>query len=221
MSEVSKEGRTILFVSHNMNAIEQLCDHVILMNNGNVIKKSKNVREVIHDYLAYNKDDSIQSEWFNKENKYKDKNFQLTYYGIRNESSKVLTQASRNDEEVNIVIEGVVEELDKALQVGYALYDEENNLLYWSIFNDGEEKDWPEVKKGKNIFSSIIPKRFLNEGTYRVEVIVALYFRYWVIQPLKNSPSIFFTVQGGLSDSPYWMMRRPGILAPELKWSIA
>ena len=221
MGEVSKEGRTILFVSHNMNAIEQLCDHVILMNNGNVIKKSKNVREVIHDYLAYNKDDSNQSEWFNKENKYKDKNFQLTYYGIRNESSKVLTQASRNDEDINIIIEGVVEELDKALQVGYALYDEENNLLYWSIFNDGEEKDWSEVKKGKNKFSSTIPKRFLNEGTYRVEVIVALYFRYWVIQPLKNSPSIFFTVQGGLSDSPYWMMRRPGILAPELKWSIA
>jgi len=83
-----------------------------------------------------------------------------------------------------------------------------------------EEKDWSEVKKGKNIFSSIIPKRFLNEGTYRVEVIAALYFRYWVIEPLKNSPSIFFTIQGGLSDSPYWMIRRPGVLAPELKWSI-
>lgn len=221
MSEVSKEGRTILFVSHNMNAIEQLCDNIILMNDGELVKKSKNVREVIHDYLAYNKDDLNQSEWFNKDNNHKDENFQLTYCGVHNVDGNVLTQASKNDEGINIVIEGIVKELDKALQVGYALYNGENNLLYWSIFNDGEEKDWPKVKKGKNKFSSTIPKRFLNEGTYRVEVIVALYFRYWVIEPLKNSPSIFFTIQGGLSDSPYWMKKRPGVLAPKLKWSVS
>ena len=220
MGEVSKQGRTILFVSHNMNAIEQLCDHAILMHNGSVVKKSMNVREIIHDYLAYSKDNSNQSEWYNDEDKYQDKNFKLTYYAVQDSNGDTLTQASKNDDEINIVIEGNIEELDKALQVGYALYNDENNLLYWSIFNDGEEKNWPGVKKGKNRFISTIPKRFLNEGTYRVEVIVALYFRYWVIEPLKNSPSIFFTIQGGLSDSPYWMIKRPGILAPELKWSI-
>jgi len=220
MSEVSKEGRTILFVSHNMNAIEQLCDNVILLKTGKVINQSTNVRKVIHEYLAYNKDDVNQSEWFNEDEKYKDKNFQLTYCGVHNVEGRALIQASKNNEVINIVIEGVVEALDKALQVGYALYDGENNLLYWSIFNDGEEKDWPKVKRGENKFMSTIPKRFLNEGTYRVEMIVALYFRHWIIEPLKNSPSIFFTIQGGLSDSPYWMIRRPGILAPELKWSI-
>lgn len=220
MNEVSKEGRTILFVSHNMNAIEQLCNHAILMGDGKLIKKSSNVRDVIHDYLAYNEDDTSQSEWFNTENKYKDQNFQLTYFGVQDNTNKAVRQAVRNDAEVNIVIKGQVEELDKALQVGYALYDEENNLLYWSIFNDSAEKDWPQVKKGSNDFTSQIPKRFLNEGTYRLEVIVALYFRYWIIEPQKNSPSVFFTIQGGLSNSPYWMIRRPGILAPELKWSI-
>ena len=34
MGEVSKEGRTILFVSHNMNAIEQLCNKGILLSQG-------------------------------------------------------------------------------------------------------------------------------------------------------------------------------------------
>jgi lipopolysaccharide transport system ATP-binding protein len=34
MGDVSKSGRTILFVSHNMGAVEQLCNRVILLRNG-------------------------------------------------------------------------------------------------------------------------------------------------------------------------------------------
>ena len=50
MDEVSKkEGRTILFVSHNMNAIEQLCSRVVLLDKGKVIKNSDNVRMLLKD----------------------------------------------------------------------------------------------------------------------------------------------------------------------------
>jgi len=50
MGEVANEGRTILFVSHNMSAIQNLCNRCILLENGR-IKKSGNTREVIDDYL--------------------------------------------------------------------------------------------------------------------------------------------------------------------------
>ena len=220
MDEVSKAGRTILFVSHNMNAIEQLCDQVILLGNSKLIKKGANVREGIHAYLSFNKSKVPKSEWVNKGYKYKDKNFHLISFMVQDDKGEVVTEAIKNDGAFDIVIEGKVDELDKALQVGYALYDEDNKLLYWSIFNDSAEKDWPEVKKGLNSFHAEIPKRFLNEGTYRLELIISLYFRRWIIEPQKNSPIIFFTIQGGLSDSPYWMIRRPGVLAPELKWRI-
>src|ERR1700710_1635663 len=52
MGDVSKgEGRTVLFVSHNMSAIQKLCNNVILLNNGEIdgIDKSKSV---ISSYLA-------------------------------------------------------------------------------------------------------------------------------------------------------------------------
>jgi len=39
MDDVSKEGRTILFVSHNMAAIEALCENAILLKQGLVVKK--------------------------------------------------------------------------------------------------------------------------------------------------------------------------------------
>lgn len=51
MQDVSRgEGRTVLFVSHNMASIRQLCRHCILLNNGS-IEKSGDVNNIIDYYL--------------------------------------------------------------------------------------------------------------------------------------------------------------------------
>ena len=53
MGEVSKgQGRTVLFVSHNMQAVKLLCHSSILLNNGS-ISASGNTSEVINDYLSF------------------------------------------------------------------------------------------------------------------------------------------------------------------------
>ena len=106
---------------------------------------------------------------------------------------------------------------ESSLQVGYAIYTDDGNLLYWTSHTDMREDEWPKLDKGCYVFRSQIPKRFLNEGTYRIELIAALYFKQWLYQPGKNSPAICFAIQGGLSDSPY-MTKRPGALAPILVW---
>jgi lipopolysaccharide transport system ATP-binding protein len=58
MKDVSKEGRTVLFVSHNMGAIRTLCERALLLRDG-VIAKNGEVKECIEAYL---KDDSEISE---------------------------------------------------------------------------------------------------------------------------------------------------------------
>jgi len=50
MGDVAKEGRTVLFVSHNMAAIENLCSRAILLDNGHIIY-SGDTRSVIQTYL--------------------------------------------------------------------------------------------------------------------------------------------------------------------------
>jgi lipopolysaccharide transport system ATP-binding protein len=218
MGEISKQGRTIIFVSHNMNAIEKLCDHAILLDKGRVVSQSDNVHEVIQTYLALNESGDGAAEWKNYHNSFKDLHFSLTRFAVEDHDNAVLKRPMSNTDTVKVVVEGNVEVLDKALQVGYALYDEQNNLLYWSLFNDVAEDDWLKLEVGKNKLISNIPKRFLNQGTYRLELIIAMYYQYWIIEPDKNSPSVYFTIQGGLSDSPYWMVKRPGVLAPVIEW---
>ena len=51
MREVGREGRTVLFVSHNMHAVEALCDRAILLDNGSV-RYDGGVREGIDRYRS-------------------------------------------------------------------------------------------------------------------------------------------------------------------------
>ena len=56
MKDVSQgQGRTVLFVSHNMASIEQLCTRGIMLENG-MIKKDGNVHDIVDCYLRDNAD---------------------------------------------------------------------------------------------------------------------------------------------------------------------
>ncbi|MGC8751878.1 ABC transporter ATP-binding protein, partial [Hydrotalea sp.] len=69
MKDVSvNDGRTVLFVSHNMGAIYTLCNLALYLNNGK-INLSGNVNEVCKKYLSENQDISIGYEAKNNLNK--------------------------------------------------------------------------------------------------------------------------------------------------------
>ena len=57
MNDLSKGGRTVVFVSHNMPAIRQLCSRCMYISNG-IIREIGNVNDVINAYLSLNKRDN-------------------------------------------------------------------------------------------------------------------------------------------------------------------
>ena len=66
MKDISvNDGRTVLFVSHNMNAIQHLCDNAILLKNGMLLENG-NVKNVVFKYL--NEKESLSN--FKKYEKY-------------------------------------------------------------------------------------------------------------------------------------------------------
>src|SRR5437899_11537720 len=50
MGEVAQEGRTVLFVSHNMTAVNQLCPRAIMLCDGEIARMG-NTPEVVAEYL--------------------------------------------------------------------------------------------------------------------------------------------------------------------------
>lgn len=55
MGDIAREGRTVLFVSHDMSAIQKLCDQSILLENGR-IRNIGNTSDIINEYLAISLD---------------------------------------------------------------------------------------------------------------------------------------------------------------------
>lgn len=218
MGEVAKSGRTVLFVSHNMNGVEQLCTRALLLKKGVMAKHSSDVRSVIKEHLFGSSDQEPTTEWVNSSGEFQNPWFQPTRFVLTDEHGNKAGVPLSSNAEVWIQLEGEVRQLDPALTVGYALYSEEGHLLYWSYQTDLAEDQWPKIEIGRNVLRSQIPKRLLNDGTFRLELICSLHCRQWLLEPGVTAPSVFFSIQGGLSDSPLWMLRRPGILAPNLRW---
>lgn len=218
MGEVAQEGRTVLFVSHNMNAIEEMCSSCILLDGGTIKSQGSNVRSIVSSYLFENEADSGKLKWVNPGNALENPWFKPLHFYFSGEPGSSVSLPISNKDDIWITITGVVTLPDPALQVGYALFDQSGTLLYWSLQTDGPESSWIPLSKGINTLRSKLPKRLLNQGKYRLELIVHLYCRWWICEPGKNSPAINLNIQGGLSDSSYWMTQRPGLLAPVLEW---
>ena len=89
MSDVSRaEGRTILYVSHNMNTIRQLCDRVIVLDQGKVVFDG-DVEEGIGCYVGINNTSSpiVNLENLPRENSFKNEKCVMTTLEIDAEQS--------------------------------------------------------------------------------------------------------------------------------------
>jgi lipopolysaccharide transport system ATP-binding protein len=62
MSEVSRDGRTIIFVSHNMSAVQNLCSRVVWLAGGRIMEEGEPGR-VINDYLKTTLTTMSQQTW--------------------------------------------------------------------------------------------------------------------------------------------------------------
>ena len=223
MGEVSSGGRTVLFVSHQMNAVEQLCSRVIQLEGGRLKTDSTDIRSVIRDYLFGNEDEEIaaRSQWTRTDGKFDNEWFSPERFHIGDINGAPLPVPISNDSEMWIHIEAKAGQLDPSLTIGYAVFSEGGDLLYWSYQTDTSPEQWPVIETGTVKLRARIPSRLLNEGVYRIELIGGLHHREWLFEPGKSAPQIFLNIQGGLSDSPLWTVKRPGLFAPVIPWSLS
>ena len=217
MNELTtKHGRTVLFVSHNMNAIEQLCTQAILLDEGNLAEQGS-TNKVINAYLARSVFSQESSYWENKDNKLGNQFFRPIRFFVADKRFKP-TKVIRSDETSSVVIEFESEEKLSNLMIGYRLSDEENHIIYTTTHVDSSPEKWPFIRKGPNVFYSRLPKRLLKEGRYRLELVAKPHGSKWIIGPSENSPTVFLTIQGGSSDSPYWSSRKQNLVVPIIQW---
>jgi lipopolysaccharide transport system ATP-binding protein len=214
MGDIAGHGRTVIFVSHQMNAIQELCNECIWLDQGRLVQHGA-PRDVIISYLGSG---MSNTEWVARDGKSTVQNpyFNPTRFSLVDTDLKPLVQAIRADQPVGVLIEGWVEQINIALTIGFAVYAVEGGLLFESLHTDTPQDEWPPIRPGFNRLLARLPPHLLNEGSYRVELHLNLHWQEWLSRPGLNAPALSLEIRGGLSQSPYWMMARPGMLALQI-----
>ena len=164
MQDVSKgEGRTVLFVSHNMESIQNLCTKGILLDNGGIIK-SGNIENVVDFYMIRNVESVgdvalIENESISQYRKYGNERKELEIVSVKrtspfNVDSKddlcFLIRLKRNQYVKTVQITSLIDDLAKGIRVGLACS---------SVLEVTNDKKDIEVK-------IIISKHNLTRGKY-------------------------------------------------------
>jgi lipopolysaccharide transport system ATP-binding protein len=127
MEEVSKnEGRTVLFVSHNMGVVSQLCQKAIMMKNGKILTQG-NTADVIQSYITSDRKDGSVYEVDENLVKNKPNYFKKIY---SSNAQNVQKTDFSFDENILLRFSFQINEKAANLQVGIGLNDKLQNRIF-------------------------------------------------------------------------------------------
>jgi lipopolysaccharide transport system ATP-binding protein len=221
MGEFGREERTILFVSHNMPAIESLCNRVLYLKSGQVVADSTDVPAIIRQYMGKEGGDEVSAQWVATEGAPVHPSFTPRALRLVNGAGAVINDLISYSDEIWCEIEGDIEDMDDALTMGIAVFSDTGQCLFWSYQSDLAQSEWPSFHPGRNLMRVRLPLDIFNGGQYRLELIGGLHYRQWICEPSVNAPAIFFNLNDRVSESPYWLGKRPTVVAPKLHWTIS
>ena len=214
MGEVSKgEGRTVLFVSHNMNAVSILCNKGVFLRNG-MIDFSGSSSEAINLYNKQDRKSIAKLFWVNESNQFYDEHFSIKKVAlVDTHHNPIQDKPIRNDETLKIIFEGEVKAINKALKIGYELLDENENLVFTSLSTDLKQRDWLDLNIGMNKVISTIPIHLLKPGIYILSIHVSLHHQKWICNSRQQDVRLSFSVISSVDASPYWNKESGVIMA--------
>ncbi len=211
MQDVSKgEGRTVLFVSHNMAAVKSLCKRGVILQNG-LLVDSGDVDTIVSHYLKGDGNVANYQIW--ETPKTKKEGFELLEIGVRKVGGDY-GDVMRVDQDVEIVIRYRLKEPYEQFHLTFHFKNEQGYRIFSS---SGANRCIPlEHSEGEYIQKCVIPADFLNWGNYMIDLYV-----------VKNRSQVFlvdndvvsFTLGSRLSSLGSWMGREPGDVTPKFDYT--
>lgn len=166
MGDIAREGRTVLFVSHNLGAVNNLCSKCIWLDRGQV-KHIGNTNDTITKYLQVNADNQIGEIILqpNASDAFFSRIAIITEEGFVSRDISVL-------ESFTIQLEYTVLRQINNLEVAFELFDKNNSKIFYS----GTAKSKTNVRQihepGNYIANVVIPARFIAPGNYQITVAI-------------------------------------------------
>jgi lipopolysaccharide transport system ATP-binding protein len=217
MESVGKEGRTVLFVSHNMTAIHRLCQRVILLQDGK-ISTDGDTAEVISTYLNADRSEAECKVWNDPAQAPGDGTARLKQVRLLDRNNRVRSSFEIR-EPVQIEVEYWAFDPGQPFMPILMITNEDGICVLESAANHDPIYTGKTRKRG--IYRSVcrIPGDFFNEGMFTVDVLIRVLVprRYFI----RESNLLSFRIQdsgSGHSVKGDFPKAWSGVVAPILPW---
>jgi lipopolysaccharide transport system ATP-binding protein len=159
MKDVAGEGRTVLFVSHNMAAVKSLCTRVVLLENGKLVANSQEVEDIIQYYSKQGKESQGTSSFVS----FKSKPNSILELGLKDEKSNLILNSTNLIFRVKFHLE-----FPKGADLNIAFFTAEHQKLF--VLLGKEINGGDDFKVGENELVFTLPKNILNKGKYYINI---------------------------------------------------
>ena len=213
MGEVTKnEGRTVLFVSHNMGAIRRLCNKSIMLSSGKIFDVGDTNR-VIEKYTS-EQIDSVSGYWKNV-NKLNQLAYLCEIFTSDNDGNIRNSFLSSEVIYINFVVQ-IVNDINN-LKVGFDLIKNDEVVFRSQQVDSGITDSY---KAGTTVsLVCELPKRILNFGEYSIYSLFTIHCEKTLAD---YNRVVSFTIDLDLSSSKFHSVltkeNHPGVIFPILSW---
>lgn len=217
MNDVAAQGRTVLFVSHNMSAILRLTQEVIVMQKGHLVMRGSTTEAVDH-YLASGQSQAGERNWDPQEIPLGAEPFRPLSLRLTDAKGAVADNV-RSVEPLALEMRYQLSAPITGLRVGFYLNTIRGEYVFTSFdVDEPEEFEKLSVRKpGTYVSKCVIPGDLLNEGRYLIGVNAS---SFGVKRYFMDENALSFSVDPSAAPGMQWAEQRQGPLRPRLKWTI-
>ena len=176
MQNVAREGRTVLFVSHNLAAVSTLCTRGLLLSSG-LMRAHGDVPTILANYFG--EQDSMEShEWYGVDG---DDLITLKHTWIRSLADDGRFETA-DDLEIGVEID--IHRSFEGLIIGFRVYSQYDYPLAYVLCDDDECGVAPRSSPGPLVKRFRIPGNTLAAGHYRIGFVIG---QAWVKASVLDS----------------------------------
>jgi len=225
MENVSrKEGKTVLFVSHQMSMISSLCQRVILLELGSITISGSPSDAILSYYDSESKSSLAYVDFTKRSQKVGDNYAQLLECYIKNSKDELVSDIDI-EEEIKIGIRyKILSNLEDSLFSTYPQININTSRSELAFISMPPNYLLKSLGVGEYIAECILPSNFFNSETYFVDVGLAT-CQTKVIVHFYQSGVMSFHVSEIIEKTLYttrngFANHIPGVVRPQLNWEI-
>jgi lipopolysaccharide transport system ATP-binding protein len=217
MNDVAAQGRTVLFVSHNMSAILRLTQEAIVMQKGMLTLRAP-TNEAVDYYLSSGQSQAGERIWDADEIPASAAPFRPISLKIFDPRGAVADNV-RSVEPLSVEVEYQLSAPVTGLRVGVYLSTVRGEYVFTSFDVDDAVlyEKYSTRLPGHYISRCTIPGDLLNEGRYILGVNAS---SFGVKRYFMDENALGFTVDPSAAPGMQWAEQRQGPLRPRLDWSV-